>query len=667
MLYIHPKGSGGLIARTANHSSVQLQSPFWSRYQELVRETVLPYQYDILNDRVPGVEPSGAIRNFRIAAGLDSGTFTGMVFQDSDVAKWLEAVGHALKTKRDPALEQMADDVIDLVVAAQQPDGYLNTYFTIQEPGKRFTNLMDCHELYCAGHMMEAAVSYYEATGKRKLLDAMCRFADLIADTFGPGEGQIHGYDGHQEIELALVKLYGATGEKRYLDLARYFLDARGTEPNFFLQEWEQRGGKSFWWPWMKEPDLAYHQAHKPVREQDVAVGHAVRAMYMYTAMADVAKLTGDDTLAQACERLWEDVTRRQMYITGAVGSTHQGEAFTCDYDLPNETAYAETCASVGLIFFAKRMLDLAPRAEYADVMERALYNTVIGSMAQDGKHYCYVNPLEIWPRANEANPDRRHVRPTRQAWFGCACCPPNVARLLMSLGDYVYTWDEARRTLYVHLHIGSDMAWHMDGGRVQVEQRSDLPWQGRTTLRFRCPDGSRRFSLAVRIPSWCAGDPVIRLNGEQLPLADVRMEHGYAVLERAFADGDEIALELPMSARFVMAHPELRAASGMVAIERGPLVYCVEEADNGPNLAALSVDLDAPLAEVPCRIAGVDAIALECDAYRRDEAAFGDGALYRPATEEARREHRVKIRAIPYFLWGNRGQGEMRVWLRWR
>ena len=311
MLYIHPKGSGGLIARTANHSSVQLQSPFWSRYQELVRETVLPYQYDILNDRVPGVEPSGAIRNFRIAAGLESGTFTGMVFQDSDVAKWLEAVGHALKTKRDPTLEQMADDVIDLVVAAQQPDGYLNTYFTIQEPGKRFTNLMDCHELYCAGHMMEAAVSYYEATGKRKLLEAMCRFADLIADTFGPGEGQIHGYDGHQEIELALVKLYGATGEKRYLDLARYFLDARGTEPNFFLQEWEQRGGKSFWWPWMKEPDLAYHQAHKPVREQDVAVGHAVRAMYMYTAMADVAKLTGDDTLAHACERLWEDVTRR--------------------------------------------------------------------------------------------------------------------------------------------------------------------------------------------------------------------------------------------------------------------------------------------------------------------------------------------------------------------
>ncbi|MBF8376699.1 glycoside hydrolase family 127 protein [Alicyclobacillus mali] len=649
------------------HLSVQLHDPFWSRYQQLVRETVLPYQYEILNDRVPGVEPSGAIRNFRIAAGLETGEFTGMVFQDSDVAKWLEAVGYALKTKRDSELERMADDVIDLVVAAQQPDGYLNTYFTIKEPGKRFTNLMDCHELYCAGHMMEAAVSYYEATGKRKLLDAMCRFADLIADTFGPGEGQIHGYDGHQEIELALVKLYGVTGEKRYLDLARYFLDARGTEPNFFLQEWERRGRKSFWWPWMKEPDLAYHQAHKPVREQDVAVGHAVRAMYMYTAMADVARLTGDETLAKACERLWEDVTRRQMYIIGAVGSTHQGEAFTFDYDLPNETAYAETCASVGLIFFAKRMLDIAARSEYADVIERALYNAVIGSMAQDGKHYCYVNPLEILPRANEENPDRRHVRPTRQAWFGCACCPPNVARLLMSLGDYVYSWHEADRTLYAHLHIGSSVEWDLDGSRVQVALASGLPWRGEASLRVSMSDGPRRFAVAVRIPGWCAGEPNLRVNGKPIAESEVCLKNGYAVIERAFTDGDEVALEFPMEARWVVGHPELRAVSGMAAIERGPLVYCVEEADHGPNLAALSVDLGAPLVEAPYRIAGVDAMALECDAYRRDGAAFQDGALYRPATEESRREHKVRLHAIPYFLWGNRGQGEMRVWLRWR
>lgn len=664
------KGRVLVNSRAAQHAiilSVQLNSAFWSRYQELVREVVLPYQYEILNDRVPGVEPSGAIRNFRIAAGIEQGEFTGMVFQDSDVAKWLEAVGHALKSKRDPALEKLADDVIDLVVAAQQPDGYLNTYFTIKEPGKRFTNLMDCHELYCAGHMIEAAVSYYEATGKRKLLDAMCRFADLIADTFGPNEGQIHGYDGHQEIELALVKLYHATGEQRYLDLARYFLDARGTEPNFFLEEWERRGRQSFWWPWMKEPDLAYHQAHKPVREQDVAVGHAVRAMYMYTAMADVARLTGDESLRKACERLWEDVTRRQMYIIGAIGSTHQGEAFTFDYDLPNETAYAETCASVGLIFFAKRMLELSPKAEYADVVERALYNAVIGSMAQDGKHYCYVNPLEVWPRANEENPDRKHVRPTRQAWFGCACCPPNVARLLMSLGDFIYTWREDRRTLYVHLHIGSDVEWELEGARVRVTQESALPWRGETSLRVSAAEGPRHFALAVRIPAWCAGEPVIRVNGRTLSPEEVRVEDGYAVIEREFADGDEVAFHLPLAARFVVSHPELRATNGMAAIERGPLVYCVEEADNGRNLDALSVDLDAPFAEVPCHIEGVDAVALEFEGYRRDDQAFADGSLYRPVSPEAKREHRVNIRAIPYFLWGNRGLGEMRVWLRSR
>ncbi|SIS75053.1 glycoside hydrolase family 127 protein [Alicyclobacillus vulcanalis] len=646
--------------------SVQLHAPFWSRYQQLVREVVLPYQYEILNDRVPGVEPSGAIRNFRIAAGLEQGEFTGMVFQDSDVAKWLEAVGYALKTKRDPALERMADDVIDLVVAAQQPDGYLNTYFTIKEPGKRFTNLMDCHELYGAGHMIEAAVSYYEATGKRKLLDAMCRFADLIADTFGPREGQIHGYDGHQEIELALVKLYGATGERRYLDLARYFLDARGTEPNFFLDEWERRGRKSFWWPWLKEPDLAYYQAHKPVREQETAVGHAVRAMYMYTAMADVARLTGDRALQAACERLWQDVTRRQMYVIGAIGSTHQGEAFTFDYDLPNETAYAETCASVGLIFFAKRLIDLGPKAEYGDVMERALYNAVIGSMAQDGKHYCYVNPLEVWPRANEENPDRRHVRPTRQAWFGCACCPPNVARLLMSLQEYIYTWDESRRTLYVHLHMGSTAAWSLDGARVQLRQASALPWRGETSLKVSMPDGPRRFALAVRIPGWCAGKWEVRVNGRELG-EEMRVEEGYAVIDRTFADGDELTFAFPLEARWIVGHPQLRAVNGMVAIERGPLVYAVEEADNGPNLAALSVDPGTRLHEVSCEIAGVDAVALECEAWRRDEEAFGDGPLYRPLDAATFSERRVKLRAIPYFLWGNRGQGEMRVWLRSR
>ncbi|GLV14900.1 hypothetical protein Heshes_25840 [Alicyclobacillus hesperidum] len=582
-----------------DHLSVQLASPFWSAYQELVRTVVIPYQYDILNDRIVGVEPSGVVRNFRIAAGMDEGGFTGMVFQDSDVAKWLEAVGYALRSHRDPELERVADEVIDIIVAAQQPDGYLNTYFTIAAPEKRWTNLMECHELYCAGHMLEAAVAYFVATGKRKLLDAMCKFVDYIADTFGPEEGKIHGYDGHQEIELALIKLYGVTHNRRHLDLACYFLEARGTEPNFLREEWERRGGESFWRTnKQSKPDLAYHQAHKPVREQDEAVGHAVRAVYMYTAMADIARLTGDADLHKVCERLWHDVTGRQMYIVGGIGSTRHGEAFTFDYDLPNETAYAETCASIGLIFFANRMIRIAPKRKYADVMERALYNVVIGSVALDGKHYCYVNPLALWPPANIQNPDRKHVKPVRQAWFGCACCPPNVARLMMSLGDYIYTIDEEKGKVYVHLYIGSEASFSVGGREIVLIQDSEMPWQGRVKFRVALGEGPVNLSLALRIPSWCANTPSVRVNGNLLSIASVTTKDGYIEIERTWTDGDVLELDLPMKATFVVSHPQVRATNGMVAIERGPIVYCVEEADNGANLASVAIDTHAKLRE---------------------------------------------------------------------
>jgi len=389
-------GTLGQTVKPLQPSQVRIEDPLWSRVEHLVREVVIPYQYEALHDRIPNVEPSYAIRNFRIAAGLEEGEFGGMVFQDSDVAKWLEAVGYSLMAHPDPELEWRADEVIDLVAMAQHPDGYLNTYFTVKEPGKRWTNLLDCHELYCAGHMIEAAVAYYLATGKRKLLEVVCKFVDHIDTVFGDGEGKLPGYDGHQEIELALVKLYGVTGDEKHLRLAKYFIDKRGTEPHFFLQEWERRGGISHWGKVKRPVNLEYHQAHKPVRDQDVAVGHAVRAVYMYTAMADLARLTRDESLLAACDKLWNNIVTRQMYITGGIGSTHHGEAFTFDYDLPNDTVYAETCASIGLIFFASRMLQLRARGEYADVMERALYNTVLAGMAQDGRHYFYVNPLEV-------------------------------------------------------------------------------------------------------------------------------------------------------------------------------------------------------------------------------------------------------------------------------
>lgn len=638
---------------------VSLSDPFWSDYARLVRETVIPYQYETLHDRVPGVEPSHVIRNFRIAAGLEEGEFGGFVFQDSDLAKWLEAVGYSLMTHPDPELERQADEAIELIGQAQQPDGYLNTFFTIQSPGKRWTNLTDCHELYVAGHMIEAAVAYYRATGKTRLLDIVCKFTDHIAETFGTGEGKLNGYDGHQEIELALVKLYETTGKKQYLHLAQFFIDQRGTEPHFFHDEWERRGRISHWSPLPGKhgPDLKYFQAHLPVREQEQAVGHAVRAVYMYTAMADLALHLQDETLAEACRRLWRNVTGKQMYITGGIGSTRHGEAFTFDYDLPNDTIYAETCASIGLIFFASRMLRLEPRSEYADVMERALYNTVIAGMARDGRHFFYVNPLEVWPEASHRNPDRQHVKPVRPGWFSCACCPPNVARLLASLGEYVYT--TASDILYTHLYIGGAADVELDGKQVRIVQESALPWAGNVSLRIESGEPAS-FTLALRIPAWATED-ALTVNGQPQELEGCTRD-GYAHISRVWSPGDTLQLELGMDAQIIRSHPQLRANAGRIALTRGPLVYALEAADNpGGPLSALRFDPHFPLKARfdPDLLGG--AVVLEGEAWREQEKDWPD-SLYSAAIKT---ETPVAFRAIPYYLWGNRGEGEMTVWFR--
>lgn len=640
---------------------VQIEDQFWSDYSRLVREVVLPYQYETLHDRVPGVEPSHAIRNFRIAAGRETGEFGGMVFQDSDVAKWLEAAAYSLAVHPDPELERKADEVIDLVVAAQQPDGYLNTYFTVKEPGKRWTNLTDCHELYCAGHMIEAAVAYYGATGKRQLLDAMCRFADYIDSVFGQEEGKLQGYDGHQEIELALVKLYRVTGEERYLRLAGYFIDQRGRKPYFFHEEWEKRGGVSHWTGarQAKPPHLPYFQSHKPVREQEAAVGHAVRAVYMYTAMADLAAYTKDESLLAACRRLWSNMVHKQMYVTGGIGSTHHGEAFTFDYDLPNDTAYAETCASIGLIFFARRMLQLEVKSEYADVLERALYNTVIAGMARDGRHFFYVNPLEVWAPACEHNPGKHHVKPVRPGWFACACCPPNAARLIASLGEYLYTVRE--ETLFTHLYIGGTAKVEFGGVPVRVRQRSGLPWDGTVTMELD-PAREVSFTLALRIPGWCGGAR-LRVNGEavELGLGGAVVEDGYAAISRTWKPGDRVELELPLEVAVLRSHPQVRANAGKVALQRGPLVYAFESADNGDTLSSLKLDTGWPLtASYDAGLLG-GAVVLEGQAFRENGEAWGDG-LYGRAVK---RDDPVAVKAIPYYLWGNRCEGEMTVWIR--
>jgi len=634
-----------------------IQDAYWSAYRKLVRETVIPYQWEALNDRVPGAEPSYAIRNFKIAAGLEKGEFGGFVFQDSDLYKWLEAAAYTLAEAPDPELERQADEAVDLIAKAQRPDGYINTYYTIKEPGKRWTNLLDCHELYCAGHLFEAGVAYYEATGKRKLLDVCCRFADHIEKTFGEEEGKLRGYDGHQEIELALLKLYRATGNESYLRLSLYFLNERGREPNFFLDEWERRGRVSHWTGTVSgKPDVSYNQAHRPVREQTAAVGHAVRAVYMYTAMAEAAALTGDETLASACRTLWANMTRKQMYVTGAIGSTHHGEAFTFDYDLPNDTAYAETCASIGLVFFAQRMLRLEPRAEYADVMERALYNTIVGSMALDGKHYFYVNPLEVWPEACERNPGKRHVKPVRQPWFGCSCCPPNVARLLSSLDRYVYT--SSGNTAFVHLFIGGETSLPLESGRVGLKMTSDLPRSGDVRFVVTPERANQRFSLALRVPSWCEGRTALRVNGEPVGYS---LQDGYAVVTRDWRDGDTVEWTMATPVLLLEAHPSIRADAGKAALQRGPIVYCFEEADNGAPLASLSIRADASWTAryEPELLGGV--VVLEGEGMQ-DAADWAEDAPYRPYRRSAAP---AALRAVPYAVWGNRGAGEMAVWMR--
>ncbi|KAB7767420.1 glycoside hydrolase family 127 protein [Xanthomonas maliensis] len=639
-------------------TQVALTAPFWRNYQALVRQVVLPYQWEALNDRIADAEPSHAIANFRIAAGRAEGRFHGMIFQDSDVAKWLEAVAYVLCQQRDPALEEAADAVIELIAAAQQPDGYLNTYFTLVAPAERWSNLAECHELYCAGHLFEAGVAYVRATGKRTLLEVCCRFADHIATTFGTTPGQLQGYPGHPEIELALLRLYEATDNARYLALARYFIDQRGTQPHWYDEEYQRRGRTAYWdnhgSGWMVH-DKAYSQAHLPVVQQQHATGHAVRFAYLMTGVAHLTLLDGDADKREACLRLWHDMAQRQLYVTGGIGAQSWGESFTSAYDLPNETAYAESCASIGLMLFAKRMLQLEGDARFADVMERALYNTVLAGMSLDGKAFFYVNPLETLPRTLAGSHAHDHVKPVRQRWFGCACCPPNIARLLASLGQYLYTPRED--ALYVDLYAGSQVTLERDGVRITLSQRTDYPWDGRVEITL-AAERAFTTALALRIPDWC---PQPTLTLDDAPLAFAR-RNGYAVAAQRWQPGQRLVLDLPMPVRRVSSHALLRQTAGKLAVQRGPLVYCLEQVDNGSELYQLALPHSAEFTLVPGSGSLTGMTLIEADGLRRIDPSDAE-ALYR-YDAAAPHWHAQRLRFVPYFAWGNRGEGEMRVWV---
>ncbi|MFO0907441.1 MAG: glycoside hydrolase family 127 protein [Isosphaeraceae bacterium] len=607
--------------RAVPFSDVQIRDRFWAPRQETNRAVSVPLNLEMLAS-------SGNIRNLELAAERKTTGYTGPVFMDSDLYKALEAASYALATHPDPALEARIDAIIAKIAAAQQSDGYLNTYFTVKEPGRRWTNLRDNHELYCAGHLIEAAVAHHQATGKTSLLDIARRFADHIDSVFGPGKRL--GYPGHPELELALVKLARATGERRFFELARFFIENRGRK--YFAEEHKTPPDRY---------DGTYWQDDVPIFEHRAIKGHAVRAAYLLSGATDVAAETGDPRLLAMIDRVWKNTTRKNMYVTGGIGPSAHNEGFTVDYDLPNLTAYQETCASVALAQWNHRLALLHGDAKYVDVFERSLYNGALAGVALDGKSFFYVNPLE--------SAGNHHRAP----WFGCACCPPNIARTIASLGGYAYaTSDDG---LWVNLYIQGDATARIKDQPVKLSVTTDYPWDGRVTVQPNVASPAR-FDLRLRVPGWCRG-ATVAVNGE--PLASPRIDRGYFVLSREWKPGDTVVLDLPMPVDRIAANPNVKADTGLVALQRGPIVYCLEACDQPEPIDALYLPAGAGLTSEPRGdlLGGVVVVKARAESAAPPEWT---GQLYQAVAPV----RSVPIVAVPYYAWDNRKPGPMKVWL---
>ena len=621
---------------------VRIEDSFWAPRQEVNWRVTLPYVF-------AQIKNAGRIDAFRPGwkPGPDYQPRPG---RDSDPGKWIEAAAYAYADHPTGALKILVNGVIAILEKAQRKDGYLNSYHTLIQPGQRWTNLFRNSELYCAGHLIEAAVAWHAATGERRLLEIMCRYADHIDSVFGPQRGKKRGYPGHPEMELALVKLHRTTGERRYLKLAEFFVNERGRAPNYFLVEAE-RCKKAH--AEESPPNCANRQAHLPIREQTTVEGHAVCAMYLFCGVTDVAAETGDASLLRACKRLWKNVTERRMYVTGGVGASASGESFSADYDLPNQTAYAETCAAVGLALWAHRMLHVDRDGRYADVMERALYNGVLSGVSLEGDRFFYSNPLAVFPNASQ--PARPHLSPTRRPWFRTPCCPTNLARLLGSFGNYIYS--QGRRGLWVHLYVQGRAEFELNGTKVVLKQKTRYPWRETVQLSVE-PEVPATFTLALRIPGWCRGAK-LKVNERPVKVGSV-LKKGYAKIKREWKKGDKVELILPMPVERVRAHPKVRANVGRVALQRGPVVYCLEEVDNGPGLDQIVLPAETPIRAIYKKMLG-GMVVLTAKAKRLDGAGW-KGELYHPCKANHRS---ARITAVPYCLWNNREDGEMLVWIR--
>jgi DUF1680 family protein len=667
-----PVGAQSAGLRPVEFSAVRFNDVLWKPRLATTRTKTWPHV-------LSWCERTNRLRNFDAAAGRVQAPHEGYFFNDSDVYKALEGACHLLVLFPSAELRGQIDTLVSRIVAAQQPDGYLNTYFTVAKPRQRWTN-DSFHELYCAGHLIEAAVAHHQATADRTLLDAALRFADHIDATFRPGR-RLEAPE-HPEIELALLKLWQYTGEPRYLASARFFLGQRG-----------RPRGRAGWGE--------YAQDHRPLSEQREVVGHAVRATYLYSAATDLTRLAADRTYAPALEQLWNDLNRRKLYITGGIGVSTNNEGFTCGYDLPNENAYAETCASIGLALWAHRMNLLHADAEYFDVFERALYNGILSGVSLSGDRFCYVNPLASHGPATfkTSGGKQGESRSHRQEWFVCACCPPNILRFISAVGGYTYATGPGRTgedALYVNLFAASRATVPLGGSKVTVLQETKYPWEGRVRIRLE-PERPRRFTLMVRIPGWCRG-ATLALNGKPVQLA---IDRAYAAITREWRIGDTVECNLPMKPEYIECNPLVQENQGRLALQRGPIVYCLEQADNPsgvfdlalarggrltaqyeadllggvvvlegsavrmsaeqsvPSSKTAQISAERPESQLQPLTAGTKQSGWTDELYRRAEIAEG--------TSQKRLDPAVAVpfKAIPYFAWDNRSPGEMLVWVR--
>jgi DUF1680 family protein len=621
-------------------TQVTFHDAFWAPRMEVNRKASLPHIFRKL-------EETGRISAFDLNFDRPVPSPIVLIFGDSDPAKWIEAASYSLATHPDPDLEAKVDYVADKIISAQQPDGYLNTHFIHIQPDMRWKNLRDWHELYCAGHLIEGAVAHHQATGQRKLLDALSRYADHIADTFGPEPGKKRSYPGHPEIELALVRLYHETGNRRYLDLASFFINERGRHgpdyPHYYDIEARERGEDPAKY-WFKTYD--YAQAQVPIREQKKVVGHAVRAMYLYSAAADLAGENDDASLLETCDRLWDNLINKRMYLTGGIGPSRHNEGFTEDYDLPDETAYAETCATIGLVNWNQRLLQLKGESRFADVMERGLYNGFLSGVLLDGTRFLYENPLST-------NGTRHH-----EEWFICPCCPPNVARTIASVGNYFYSTGPG--SLWVHLFAGNTANAEIDGNKVTIKQETMYPWEGSVRLGLGL-EKPQTFTLHLRVPGWCKVYH-LNINGKKVEVQPG--SNGYLAITREWKDGDTVMYEMEMPIQTVFANPAVRHLEGRVAVQRGPVVYCLEGVDHGGIiLDQVSVNREDinkfSVKHRPDLLGGVAVI--EGRGKVIDDASWA-GGLY---GSEPLKEREIKLTMVPYCVWDNREPGEMRVWMR--